>query len=124
MAITPLNSPIAGEYWSYDLQFFGPTAQCHVANDTEQATFDNITAMFETQDSVFTFPQVGDTYWDDSLAERSLVRLIYWGLGPDLPANTPGYWVPYCSDSEALCDWQSMSGLWLQTSTSSIVCIQ
>jgi hypothetical protein len=122
MDIVPLGPPIPSEYSSYDLQFFGPTVQCLTANSTQQEVFDNITAMFEAQDSVFTFAQVDDTYWEESLAAGSLVRLLYSGLAPRMAANTPGYWLPNCPAHQAPCPWQSLSGLWLQTSNSSIVC--
>lgn len=126
MEIAPFPPPVPSEYWSFDLQFYGPTVQCQPANSTEQLTFETIASTFEAQDSVFTYAQVDDTYWQKSLDTGSLVRLLYSALAPYLPVNTPGYWLPSCPAEGSPCDWVSPNGtklIWLLTSNSSIVAI-
>ncbi|PMD39349.1 hypothetical protein L207DRAFT_491356 [Hyaloscypha variabilis F] len=109
--VVPLPHVVASQDWSYDIQFIGPTLQCRSADNSEQPYFDQIVSDFESQDSTFIYSQVNDTYWQTAEEGTGATRLIYsaWNtLKP--PFGAPNNWNPTCD------------GIWVQTSTTSIVC--
>jgi hypothetical protein len=128
--VVPLPHVVASQDWSYDIQFIGPTLQCRGADNTEQPYFDQIVSDFESQDSTFIYSQVNDTYWQTAEKGTGATRLIYsaWNTLP-LPFGAPNNWNPACDGVLNFCEkfqqtslTSPLTQIWVQTSTSSIVC--
>jgi hypothetical protein len=43
LEVVTLPPPVASQDWSYELEFFGPTSHCELANPEDQSIFDRIT---------------------------------------------------------------------------------
>jgi hypothetical protein len=128
-AVVPLEAPAPSLDWSYDLDFFGPTMRCAVANSTDQSTFNQITNSFETNDGVFIASQYGDALWNKTVQTTTHiikpVRLLYSAWSGFFGAeNSKDIWFPICRNES--CTFPSCSGycpiIYIQTSTSSITC--
>jgi hypothetical protein len=116
MDVVALGRQVYASDWSYDLQFFGPSLQCHEPNSTEQVLFDNVTRWFE-EENVFTFTDKNDTTSNDTFSIKS-GELLYTSWSYWFASHTPNYMIP-----EPFTMVQSFyPQIWIQTSTSSIVC--
>jgi hypothetical protein len=116
MDVVALSRQVYASDWSYDLQFFGPSLQCHEPNSTEQVMFDNVTQWYEDE-NVFTFTDKNDKTSNDTFSIKS-GELLYTSWSYWFARHTPNYLIP-----EPFTRVQSFyPQIWIQTSTSSIVC--
>ncbi|KAE8448032.1 hypothetical protein EG329_009955 [Mollisiaceae sp. DMI_Dod_QoI] len=128
LEVVALPPPVLSQDWSYELEFFGPTVHCELANPEEQSIFNEIAQSFESNDLIFNHLQMNDILWNNTVNNQSLfgmpVRLLYsswaysdlssFGIGPTA-------WFPYCAGCRN-SSYHSDNIIYIQTSTSSIVC--
>ncbi|TEY86578.1 hypothetical protein BOTCAL_0006g00580 [Botryotinia calthae] len=112
-----LSRQVSGSEWSYTLQFHGPSIKCNEPNDTQQAIFNNITKYYE-QNNIFTYDDHNDNRTNIKVGGGS-GRIVYTSWSSWYARGTPntGFLPPplesYGSDYPRL---------WIQTSTSELVC--
>jgi hypothetical protein len=114
-----LARQVSGSEWSYSLQFYGPSLQCNEPNITQKALFDNITRYYE-QDNIFTYDDRHDNQTNATFGQGS-GKLLYASWSTWYASGTPntnyGNLPPPFQRAEL-----KYPQLWVQTSTSEIVC--
>lgn len=137
--VVPLEAPTPSLDWSYDLDFYGPTVQCAIANSTDQPIFDQISGSFETQDGIFIYSGYNDGLWNKSMEHSALVQSVYDPPFRLLYSAWSGYMGPIGDDASSANQWPNCPNigpcvfpscldellcpvLYIQTSTSSITC--
>jgi hypothetical protein len=117
MDVAQLARQVAGSEWSYPVQFYGPSLQCHEPNSTEQVIFNNVTRWFEQQ-NVYTFTDKIDSLSNQTFSPSS-GRLIYTSWSDWFASGTP-------NEADLLEPFMYADSwypqIWIQTSASSIVC--
>ncbi|KUJ07565.1 uncharacterized protein LY89DRAFT_742794 [Mollisia scopiformis] len=116
--VVPLPAPVNATEWSYDLQFFGPSLQCAVANSTEQVVFDNVTGTMAQQDNLFTYTKITNKDYSANTANRLLWSVWSTWFGIGAPNSD---WIPRILEY-GVYDAYIMPQIWVQTSTQGIVC--
>ncbi|KAG4026673.1 hypothetical protein MFRU_038g00770 [Monilinia fructicola] len=114
-----LARQVSGSEWSYSLQFYGPSVKCNKPNSTQQAVFDNITKYYE-EENIFTYDDENDDRANTTFGVGS-GRIIYTSWSSWYAAGTPntdgGKLPPPLARYSS-----SYPELWIQTSTSEMVC--
>lgn len=72
--VVPIQAPIPSQDWSYDLDFYGPTVKCDIANGTDQSIFKQISDTLETEDGIFVYSQYNDGPWNTSMEHSTLAQ--------------------------------------------------
>ncbi|KAM0135251.1 hypothetical protein ACHAO1_005336 [Botrytis cinerea] len=112
-----LSRQVSGSEWSYTLQFHGPSIKCNEPNGTQQAIFNNITKYYE-QNNIFTYDDQNDNRTNTTFGVGS-GRIVYTSWSSWYAGGTPntGFLPP------SLASYGSYyPQLWIQTSTSELVC--
>ncbi|CAD6446802.1 0a3e53ad-cc74-4819-a71a-6b31110dcbe1 [Sclerotinia trifoliorum] len=115
--VLELSRQVAGSEWSYSLQFYGPSIKCNEPNSTQQAVFNNITKYYEQQ-NIFTYTDQNDNRTNITFDVGSR-KIIYASWSIWYASGTPNNVDSPRPLAEQVSPYPQ---LWIQTSTSELVC--
>ncbi|KAF7957643.1 hypothetical protein EAE96_003217 [Botrytis aclada] len=70
--VVPLPHPVSSPNWSYNVNFFGPSFKCRLADSTEQVDFNRVTRALEIEERTFTATQMNDQHWNLTIHPSAL----------------------------------------------------